>query len=281
MSDIFSGLESMGLVGLSSVNIYEEEKTEEKTDKPSVIIPEIKETDYIFDKKVKCPMCDKEFLTKTVKTGKAKSMGADSDLRPKYANFDPIKYDAIACPHCGYASLSRFYGPLSSVQIKLIKEQVAAKFSKLPETGEIYSYDDALGRYKLALLNSIVKKSKVSERAYTCLKTAWLYRGKRENMKGDTDTANALKADCLNKEKEMLLNAYEGFVVSREKENFPICGMDEYTFDYLLADLAARLQKYDMAVNFASNVILSRTAPSRIKEKARDLRDSIKNKVNK
>ena len=52
MSDIFSGLESMGLVGLSSVNIYEEEKTEEKTDKPSVIIPEIKETDYIFDKKV-------------------------------------------------------------------------------------------------------------------------------------------------------------------------------------------------------------------------------------
>ena len=100
-------------------------------------------------------------------------------------------------------------------------------------------------------------------------------------MKGDTDTANALKADCLNKEKEMLLNAYEGFVVSREKENFPICGMDEYTFDYLLADLAARLQKYDMAVNFASNVILSRTAPSRIKEKARDLRDSIKNKVNK
>ena len=30
MSDIFSGLESMGLVGLSSVNIYEEEKPRKK-----------------------------------------------------------------------------------------------------------------------------------------------------------------------------------------------------------------------------------------------------------
>ena len=34
-------------------------------------------------------------------------------------------------------------------------------------------------------------------------------------------------------------------------------------------------------MNFASGIILSRNANTRIKEKARDLRDSIKNKVNK
>ena len=31
-----------------------------------------KETDYIFDKTIKCDVCGKEFKTKQVRTGKAK-----------------------------------------------------------------------------------------------------------------------------------------------------------------------------------------------------------------
>ena len=60
------------------------------------------------------------------------------------------------------------------------------------------------------------------------------------------------------------------------KEDFPICGMDECTFDYLLADLALKLGKYDIADKYASAVIVARTANTKLKERARSLRDIIK-----
>ena len=55
--------------------------------------------------------------------------------------------------------------------------------------------------------------------------------------------------------------------------------MDEPTLDYLLADLATRLGKYEIASKFASDIIVSRSANSKLKERARDLRDSIKDKL--
>ena len=37
-----------------------------------------KETDYIFDKTIKCDVCGKEFKTKQVRTGKARFVGTDA-----------------------------------------------------------------------------------------------------------------------------------------------------------------------------------------------------------
>ena len=93
----------------------------------------------------------------------------------------------------------------------------------------------------------------------------------------NTPNAAAIKKDCEKNEQEMIASAYEGFVTSRAKEDFPICGMDEATFDYLLADLAAKLGKFDIAGKMATNVIVSRTANAKLKERARNLRDVIKN----
>lgn len=278
MSDIFSGLESMGLGGLNDVKIFEEEKKDSSKEGAKPAEHVVTESDYIFEKKIQCPVCDKEFKSKTVKTGKPRLIGSDSDLRPKYSGIDSIKYDAIVCPHCGYAALSRYFGYMTTAQANLIKENVSSKFKKQPESGDTYSYDEAINRHKLALLNSVVKKAKVSERAYTCLKLAWLYRGKRENLPSGSE---AEQKECEKNETEMLTNAFDGLSAARSKEDFPICGMDESTFDYLLADLAARVGNYDFAVKMSSAVIISRTAKTNLKEKARDLRDRIKDKVGK
>lgn len=276
MGDIFSGLESMGFQGLSGVKIYEEEKKDTQAQTDEEKKPVFVEADFLFDKKVQCPVCDKEFKAKTVKTGKPRLIGSDSDLRPKYAGIDSIKYDAMVCPNCGYAALSRFFSYMTSASAKLIKENVSASFKGFPEAGDTYSYDDAINRHKLALLNTIVKKAKISERAYTCLKIAWLFRGKAENVPADAPDREAVLKDCKKNELEMISNAFEGFVVSRAKEDFPVCGMDESTFDYLIADLAIKLDKKDVAAKLLSAVIVSRTANPKLKEKARDLRDLLK-----
>lgn len=277
MSDVFSGLESLGLTGLSKVKIYEEEKPEPvKEIAKEVTVPVVQEADFLFDKKILCPVCNQEFKAKTVKTGKPRLLGADSDLRPKYSGIDSIKYDAIVCPNCGYAALSRFFSYMTGAQAKLIKENVTSSFKGFSEKGDTYSYEDAIKRHKLALYNSIVKKSKNSERAYTCLKIAWLFRGMKENLPADTKDAAKVKEQCSKSELEMIESAFEGFSVSRSKEDFPICGMDECTFDYLLADLALKLGKLDIADKYASSVIVARTANTKLKERARSLRDIIK-----
>ena len=76
---------------------------------------------------------------------------------------DSLKYDAILCPKCGYAALNRYFNFVMSSQAKNIKEKISANFHYQPEAGKIYTYDDALTRHKMALLNTVVKNGKSSE----------------------------------------------------------------------------------------------------------------------
>ena len=277
MPDIFSTLSSMGLNGLSGVKIFEdEEEKAEAKEASKVAAPVIKEEDFLFEKKLKCPVCDKEFKSKTVKAGKARLVGSDSDLRPKYQDIDTVKYDAIVCPYCGYAALTRFYGNLTSFQVKTLKDNIGASFKGIQISEGALSYDDAIEQHKLVLLNAVVRKSKISERAYICLKLAWLYRGKNESLDIKAPDYRKLHEDCTVSELEFIKNAYEGFTACLAKELFPICGMDENTFNYLLADLARQCGKYDDALRLASRVIVSPNANSKIKDKARNLKDLIK-----
>ncbi len=277
MGDIFSGLESLGFAGLSGVKIYDEEKKEQaKSNEEKKEEKVINESDFLFDKKLTCPVCDKEFKTKTVKTGKPRLIGSDPDLRPKYLGIDSIKYDAIVCPNCGYAALSRYFSYMTSAQAKLIKDNVSSSFKGLPPSGEIYSYDEAIARHKLALLNTVVKKAKNSERAYTCLKIAWLFRGKQENVPDNFPNKEKAIESWKEAERDMVNNAFSGFKVAMEKEDFPICGMDEATFTYMLAVLADKVGAEEDCAKLISQLLVSHTANPRIKDKARFLRDEIK-----
>jgi len=281
MANLFSGLEAFGLGKMSELDVY---ASEEKTSKPVGDTTEgnekdkIVEADFVFDKSYTCPVCEKDFKVKMIKTGKIKLISADTDLRPKYQHIDSLKYDAVVCPHCGYAALNRFFNYMTSQQAKLIREQISASFKGINENCEIYSYDDAIARHKLALVNTIVKKSKLSERAYTCLKTAWLLRGKAETLPEDTPNYEETIEQLQQEEMEFITNAYEGFVEAFSKEMFPMCGMDEHTVTYLVADLARRIGKRDEASRWISKVLISRTANERIKAKARDLKDLLKNR---
>ena len=57
-------------------------------------------------------------------------------------------------PNCGYATLSRFFKFITSPQAKRIKEMISANF-KPREYKEVYTYDEALDRYKVALANAV------------------------------------------------------------------------------------------------------------------------------
>ncbi len=281
MSGLLSGLGGLGLGNLENMDLYEKPKSKEVEAatgaKPAA--PAVQEQDLLFDKSFTCPICDKEFKSRTVKVGKAKLIGTDSDLRPKYEQVDMLKYDIIMCPNCGYAALSRFFKFITTPQAKRVKEMISANFKPRTDQKETYTYDEALERYKVTLANAIVKMAKPSEKAYICLKTAWLLRGKGESLDKADPEYEAKKKAIDNEEREFLKNALDGFLAARQSENFPMCGMDEPTVDYVIAVTATKFEQFDVASKLVSSIITSTAANPRMKDKARELKEQIVKQV--
>ena len=274
MSDsLFSDLSKVGLNMLSDMDLYESDRKDEELEKQEKALPAGPvEKDFLFDKGYRCPVCDFEFKAKAVRVGKAKMIGADTDLRPKNQGIDSLKYDCIVCNKCGYSSLSRFFSNITAGQAKLIKTNISPYFKGVDDKCETYSYDEAILRHQLALANTVVKKGKASEKAYTCLKLAWLIRGEMENLPSDTPDKTKIMEGLKAKEKEYISKAYEGFVVAMAKEMPPICGMDEWTCVYLVAELARQCEDYAKSMKLLSDLIVSKAASTKLKDKAREMR---------
>lgn len=272
----FKDLEKFGLESLKDIEIYEAPKESETqngsykgVERPGMIMEE----DVLFDKSYKCPCCGLDFKSKAVRAGRTKLDRMDNDLRPIYLYCDTLKYDAVVCPKCGYAALSKNFNTISPTQRKLVKEKISVRFKGLKNEGATYTYDEAIERCRLALLSSIVKGAKNSERAYNCLKIAWVIRGKRERLESTEPDFEEQKKELLEMEMHNLENAYLGFTDAYFNEDFPIAGMDEPTLCVILGETARKLGKKDEALKYLGKVIVSRTASERLKDIARNIKD--------
>lgn len=276
--NLFEGLEKFGLKTTGVTSLFEDEKKKDvKEDQAKSSVEEIPaEESFLLEKTVRCTVCDKVFKAKMVKSGRAKRMEPDEDLRPRYEHIDILKYDVLSCPQCGYTAMNRYFEHLASVQMRLIKEQICANFKPTgADEPAVYDYDTAIGRYKLALFTTMVKKGKTSEKAYCCLKLAWLYRGKAESLDPNDAATEATKKECKQQEEMFYQQAYEGFMKAVSAESFPICGMDQNTLDYLLAYMSAHYKQYTTASKCLANILQSSTAQSKMKDRARDLKEKI------
>lgn len=284
---LFSGLEKFGLGNLKGEKIFDnsEKKVEEKPkEEPKTVsvaneLPE--EKTLVFEKKYLCPVCETSFTSLTVRTGKVHVKEQEIDLHPIYDLMDEIKYDIVACPACGYAALARYFDMITKRQKDAVREKISLNFRPIKHKYEIYTYDDALERYQLALANAIVKDAKASEKAYLCLRYAWLIR----QMLRDPVTMSLSHYDeerqkeLKDEEKELLKNALEGFVTAKQSESFPIAGMNTITLDYLLAALYMENGEYTPSLKLIGEILVSRSASNHTKEKARDLKDMIEDKM--
>lgn len=278
MSDLLSGLGALGLGNLQGMDLFEEEKetTVENVKAEEVVVDE---TEFLIEKTYECPICGRKFKSLMPKTGKAKLVSTDMDLRPVHEHVDLIKYDVIVCQNCGYAVLGRYFTGLTERQKKAILEKISHSYKSDIKKRSTYTYEDALARYQLALVNAIVRQAKHSEKAYICLKAGWLMRGYAqwlESAEGKKEeNADQKKAQALKMEEDYLKNAFEGFQSAMANELFPIAGMDESTMNYLLATLAYRFDRLDVAGGLVGKILTSSSASTRTKDRTRDLKDLI------
>ena len=279
---IFGGLKNLGLGNMEEMDLYEEPKHEQTKQKSAAAAPpKPQEKDLIYDRSFVCPVCDSHFTAKIMKSNKARLLGTDRDLRARYDGIDAVKYDVVMCPTCAYAAVIRFFPSVTSYQAKQIKEKISQNVKLTKYNEETYSYEQAMERYKLALVNAVVKHAKAGEKAYICLKSAWLLRGYQESLKEKPDPDQNLIAQLAQQEEEFLENAYKGFSEARQSEMLPICGMNGITIDYLVAVLAMRFKDYNVAIKLLSVVITSSGTNARIKDLARDMKDQIQRELKK
>lgn len=280
MSCVLSGLEKFGLGSLKNIEIYQEKESDTKGDNEGGVVMEVSEESILFDKTYNCPCCATSFKTKAIRVGRNTLVRLDSDLRPVYKYADATKYDAIVCTKCGYAGLIKNFDSIGDRHIKDIKEKISLKFKGIDENKKTYSYEEAIERTQLALLSTVIKCGRNSEKAYICLKLAWLMRGMKEELNKEASDYATKYEKFENEEMNYLKNAYEGFSDAYMNEKFPICGMDENTLCIIMADTGRKLGKKHDALRYLETVIMSKSATDRMKDMARDIREKCKEEDN-
>lgn len=230
----------------------------------------------LFDKSYTCPVCEQNFTSKTVRTGKVHMLYSDYDLRPVYDTVDQVKYEVIVCPHCGYAALIRYYEESMSVKrANMIREAVSSRYKPIVWGTDLYTYEEAKLRYRLAMANAIAKGAKISEKAYLYLKNAWLIAGETESLKKQESVDEVKIAANDKAEKEMRGFALDGFLQARASENYPIAGMDEKTLEYLLAALCIDQGRYSDCTRFLSNILMSKNITSNLRKRTQGLKEKL------
>lgn len=279
---LLSGLEKFGFQTAQLADMEERENQdaqkskvkEQKEQKPQV--HEVSETDFLMDKTVTCPICDKKFTVKAVRNAKLRRKASDADLRPNFEGIDTLKYDVWICPHCGYGAMIRFFDHISTAKAKLVRQEVCSQFSFYEESKEdTYSYDYAVDRYKLSLLSTMAKRGSTSEKAYTCLKIAWLRRSQLETLSDKDPQAAEKKAAYQEEFEECYREAYEGFIKATETEMPPFCGMDGSTVEFMLANMAMYYKKYDVASKLVGRLLTAPGTSKKMKDLCLDLKEEI------
>ncbi len=197
----------------------------------------------LYNKKVMCPVCNREIEVTKVKTKGCKVRSRDTDMCVHYEDLNVLFYDVWVCEHCGYAALQDKFEGLFTRDIAAIKSNISQNWVVRSFKGE-RDADKAIEAFKLALLTLKVRNAKASEVAKVCLRIAWLYRDKND-IKRETEFLN------------FALNSYNEAYL---KERFPLDKLDEYTCMYIIAELFRRVGKLEDAIQWFSRIVSSAEA---------------------
>lgn len=259
MEHLFAEMEKFGLENLSKqqTEVFqppeeEQEKNAGKEHKAFSI------HNYIYPKSYICSVCSQSFTSSTVRAKKVRIQHIDLYLHPICTPIEPLFYGVVSCSICGYTATDNCFDKITGNQARLIIEKISNNFRSVSYPEELDA-DMAIERYKLALLNAMVKQGKVGEKAYICMKLTWLYKIKKD--------AKNIKTFA-----ELTVT---GFNSALQGDRNTLLGLEESSIIYLLGAFSALIGEKDAALKYLSQVVVSKAASSRLKDKARDLKGKI------
>jgi len=222
--------------------------------------------DYLYNKKIVCPVCSNTFNVTKVKLRACKVKSRDSDFCVHYETVNPLYYEAWVCENCGYSALADKFSDITPKEADLLKKNLMPRWKK-HSLGGVRNEDTAIEAFKLVLISHQYRGVKAIEMAKVCIRIAWMYR-----FKGDEA-----------EEKKFLGYALEYYVRAYENERLPGDKSDECTCMYMIGELYFRTGNYDEAVKWFSRLIGSEEARKKpaLIEAAREQFQLVKEKLKK
>lgn len=194
-------------------------------------------SEELYEKSNKCIICNNNFSSKRLRATACRIDKREEDFYTSYKGHNPMHYEILVCPHCGYAAAETSFNSLSPKEISDIKEMLSGKVISRSFCGE-RTVNDALDSFKIALFMANSRAAKDSIIAGLSLKLAWIYREMKDA-----------------KEIDFLGHALEHYKEAYDKEILPLGNLDEMSVQYLLGELSRRLNKFKDAVFWFSKAV--------------------------
>jgi len=257
---IFAELDKFGLsaVAEKKQEVFKLDPKTQKTEQQKEV-HKFNIDDFVYTKNFTCPVCGQNFMANVVRESKIRVDSIEFDLRPICSPIDPMLYIVVVCESCGYSAVNKAFNKITGRQSEIILSEISPNFKPIPYPKEP-TVEMAIERYKLALLNALVKNAKDGEKAYICMKITWLYR---------------IKGNELPNEKKFADLTVKGFTNALAKEFPPIMSLEESTILCLLGAFLMFLGDNESALRILSDLIVSKKSSERLKDRARDLKNEI------
>lgn len=225
------------------------------------------EVKSIYNTHIDCPVCDSNIEYTKIRSKTIRMLKQDSDFCPYYEGENPLLYEAVICPECGYGAHITNFQNINKYERARVREKITKKWTKRSFTGH-RDIDKALEAFKLVLLNLQDMEASKSEIAKICMRIAWLYRYKNEQKL----------------ESKFMEHALKNYMEAYSQEDLTVEGkLDQYTCLYIIGELCKRLERYEESVQWLSRLIMSNAdpqqkskIPQRLIENARDLYQEVK-----
>ncbi|WP_096199664.1 DUF2225 domain-containing protein [Bacillus sp. FJAT-45350] len=216
--------------------------------------------DPLYDKTIKCLVCDNTFTTKKVRSRFGLSRHMESDFFTEYIyqkeDIDPLLYYVCVCPSCGYS----FSEEASTYFIPGTKQQIMENITRKWQGHEHFCYErttkEAIDSYKLGIYSGNLKKERPIVMGGLHMRLAWVYRrlNKEEEEKRFSEYA---------------LQAYEKSYFDGDYKD---SSMSAIRLTYLIGELYRKFENYQKASSYFSKLIHIKqpTKDKRFIEMARD-----------
>jgi hypothetical protein len=210
--------------------------------------------------KAACPLCGRKFETHYILSSKLRRLNADTDMRVRYKDVEPLYYNIITCPNCLYSAETTAFNEAPKRFTEAVNAKIAPyRLETKVQTGnERDTYTVFVGYYLALLCAPIVADSHELTVAGLWLKISRLY----EDCKDSKMTLYATR---------QALNSYN-YVYA----NLRITDNQTQQVRCLLGELYFKLGEYDASRQFLFMLKSDKDAPASLKRQAENRLENIR-----
>lgn len=197
-----------------------------------------------YQSEAECPVCERSFEITKVRSRAVRLVRQDTDFCPYYEGENPLYYEAVVCPHCGFSSHITAMDRINRYEKQKVRDFISKRWAPRSFSGE-RTWDKALEAFKIVLLNLNVREAAQSEIAKICLRIAWLYRY----------AADSELEQCY------LNHALNSYRRAYEEEDLSDTGLDPFATLFIIGELCCRTGKESEGLQWFSRLIKEYSDP--------------------